>query len=145
MRRTPVLPTPTRLIYLGLGCCAAALGIAGVVVPGLPTTVFVLAASYFFSRSSPRLERWLRENAWLGPSLRRLTSADGMPRSVKRAALIAMWTAVLLSSGVLAAVHWGLALATIALGVVGTLTILFGVRTAPEALPEASVSDATDR
>ena len=48
------------------------------------------------------------------------------------AALAAMWTAILFSSGVLARVHWGLAVGTIAMGAIGTLAILFGVRTAPE-------------
>jgi uncharacterized membrane protein YbaN (DUF454 family) len=119
------------MIYGGLGWCAVALAIAGVMVPGLPTTVFVLVASYCFSRSSPRFERWLHNHRWLGPPLRRLASDGGMPRKAKRAALTAMWTAVLLSSAVLMRVHWAAAVATIALGVAGTLAILFGVRTVP--------------
>lgn len=121
-----------RVIYGGLGWCAAALAIAGVLVPGLPTTVFVLVASYCFSRSSPRFERWLRDNRWLGPPLQRLARGGGMPRSAKRAALTAMWTAVLLSSGVLVGRYGAAALGPIGLGAVGTLSILFGVRTAPE-------------
>lgn len=122
----------TKMIFGGLGWCAVALAIVGIFVPGLPTTVFVLAASYCFSRSSPRFERWLRANRWLGPSLQRWASGGGMPQWAKRAALAAMWTAVLLSSGVLARAHWGLAVGTIGMGVIGTLAILFGVRTAPE-------------
>ena len=121
-----------RMIFGGLGWCAVALAIAGIIVPGLPTTVFVLAAAYCFSRSSPRFERWLRANRWLGPSLQRWASGGGMPRAAKQAALAAMWTAVLLSSGVLAGVHWGLAVGTIAMGVIGTLALAFGVRTVPE-------------
>jgi uncharacterized membrane protein YbaN (DUF454 family) len=108
-----------------------ALGIAGVVVPGLPTTVFVLIASYCFSRSSPRFERWLRENRWLGPSLQRFATGGGLSRQAKRGALAAMWTAVLLSSAALAAMHWTAALGIIGLGLLGTLSILFGVRTVP--------------
>ena len=46
----------TSTIFGGLGWCAVALAIAGVMLPGLPTTVFVLAASYCFSRGSPRFE-----------------------------------------------------------------------------------------
>jgi uncharacterized membrane protein YbaN (DUF454 family) len=134
MERISGVATPTRMIYGGLGWCAVGLALAGVMVPGLPTTVFVLAASYCFSRSSPRFERWLRENAWLGPRLQRLASAGGMPPSAKRAALVAMWTAVLLSSVVLAGMHWAAAVGTLGLGAVGTLAILFGVRTAPENL-----------
>ena len=120
------------LIYGGLGWCAVALAVVGVFVPGMPTTVFVLAAAYCFSRSSPRFERWLREHPLLGPFLQRVAPGGGMPLSAKRAALMAMWTAVLLSSAVLAGVHWAASAITIGLGVVGTLSILFAIRTVPE-------------
>ena len=132
MNRTFGVGTPARMIYGGLGWCAVAFAVAGTMLPGLPTTVFVLAASYCFSRSSPRFERWLLDNPWLGPPLRRFASDGGVPASAKRAALTAMWIAVLLSAGVLVAVHWAVALGIIGLGGVGTLTILFGVRTVPE-------------
>jgi hypothetical protein len=52
-----------------------------------------------------------------------------MPRSAKRVALGSMWTAILLSSGVLLALHWAAAVATVGLGFAGTLSILFAVRT----------------
>jgi uncharacterized membrane protein YbaN (DUF454 family) len=123
------------MIYMGLGWSAVALAIAGAILPGLPTSVFVLAASYCFSRSSPRVERWLLHNRWFGPTLERFARAGGMSRSAKRTALIAMWAAVLPSSGVLAGIHWGAALTTIGLGVVGTLAILYGVRTVPDSSP----------
>jgi hypothetical protein len=132
MERISDVATPTRMIYGGLGWCAVGLALAGVMVPGLPTTVFVLAAAYCFSRSSPRFERWLRENPWLGPRLERVARAGGMPPSAKRAALTAMWIAVLLSSTVLFQVHWAAAVVTLGLGAVGTLAILFGVRTVPD-------------
>jgi uncharacterized membrane protein YbaN (DUF454 family) len=120
------------MIYGGLGWLAVALAIAGLVLPGMPTTVFVLAASYCFSRSSPRFERWLRRSRWLGPSLARFGSARGMPPSAKRGALAAMWIAVLCSSALLAPGHRVGALVTLGLGVVGTAAIVLGVRTAPE-------------
>jgi uncharacterized membrane protein YbaN (DUF454 family) len=95
----------------------------------------VLAASFCFSRSSPRFERWLRENPWLGPPLDRFTSNGGMPASAKRAALGAMWTAVLLSAAVMIGLHPAIAAGTVGLGAVGTLSIVYGVRTVP---PEVS-------
>ena len=61
--------------------------------------------------------------------------AGGMPPSAKRAALTAMWIAVLLSSTVLLHVHWAAAVVTLGLGAVGTLAILFGVRTVPDFNP----------
>jgi hypothetical protein len=55
-----------------------------------------------------------------------------MSSSAKRAALTAMWGGVLLSSGVLVRMHWAGAAGTVGLGVVGTLSILFGVATVPD-------------
>jgi uncharacterized protein len=132
MERTSIAGTPARMLYGAVGWCAVALAIAGVMLPGLPTTVFVIIASYCFSRSSPRFEQWLHANRWLGPRLERFAQAGGMPASVKRGALMAMWTAVLLSSGVLFVVHWAAALGTLSLGAVGTAWIVLGIRTVPE-------------
>jgi uncharacterized membrane protein YbaN (DUF454 family) len=132
MKQTSGVTMPARIIYGALGWCAVALAVVGALVPGLPTTVFVLIASYCFSKSSPRVEAWLRNNRWLGATLRRLASDGGLPPSAKRTALTAMWTAILVSSVVLLRMHWAAALATLGSGVVGTLSIRFGIRTVPE-------------
>lgn len=124
--------TPARLLYGGAGWCAVGLAFAGVFVPGLPVTIFVITASYCFARSSPRFENWLLENRWFGPRLKRFRETGGMPRSAKKAALLSMWTAVTISSMLLSRVKPVAAAVTIALGLVGTLAILFGVRTTPE-------------
>lgn len=118
------------MFYAGLGWVAVGLALAGVAVPGLPTTVFVLVASFCFSRSSPRFDRWLHENRWLGPTLERFASPGGMPASAKRTALAAMWIAVAVSSSALMiGGHRIAALATLTLGVIGTLAIVLAVRT----------------
>jgi uncharacterized protein len=132
MERTSTAGTPARLLYGAIGWCAVALAIAGVMLPGLPTTVFVIVASYCFSRSSPRFEQWLHSNRWLGPRLERFAQTGGMPASVKRSALAAMWIAVLISSAVLLGIHWAAALGTLTLGVLGTAWIVLGIRTVPE-------------
>lgn len=46
-------------VYTLLGLITTALGIIGVWVPGLPTTVFILIALWAFSQSSKRLHDWL--------------------------------------------------------------------------------------
>jgi len=128
--------TTRGVIYAGLGWCSVALGLAGIILPGLPTTVFVIAASYLFARSSPRFEVWLRTNRWFGPRLQRYRDyGGGMPRSAKLAALASMWTAITLSSVALARISIAGLFITIALGVAGTLSILFLVRTVPALKP----------
>ena len=42
-----------------MGWVAVAVGAVGIVVPGLPTTVFFIIAASCFARSSPRFERWV--------------------------------------------------------------------------------------
>ena len=118
-----------RLILGSLGVLCVALGIIGVFVPGLPTTEFLLAASYLFARSSPRLEHWLESNRWFGPSLRRFRETRGMPRRTKMLALVSMWVGLSLSIYLLASVGVGAQIAAALLGVIGTGTILFLVRT----------------
>jgi uncharacterized membrane protein YbaN (DUF454 family) len=62
--------TGVRWALRGLGFAALAVGIVGLFVPLLPTTVFLLIALWAFSRSSPRFHRWLYEHPRLGPPLR---------------------------------------------------------------------------
>ncbi|MEM1330607.1 MAG: YbaN family protein [Planctomycetota bacterium] len=77
----------------GLGCVA--LGAIGAVVPGLPTTVFLLIASWCFTRSCPWLERKLiRENKLFRPFLRYLEPGAEMPLKAKLIALAGMWLGV---------------------------------------------------
>jgi uncharacterized protein len=121
-----------KVVYAGLGWCAVALAFAGVFVPGLPVTVFVIAASWLFAKSSPRFEAWLLANRWFGPRLQRFRDTGGMPKSAKRAALLSMWTAIAISSLMLARISTVAMIATIALGGAGTLAILYAVRTTPE-------------
>jgi uncharacterized membrane protein YbaN (DUF454 family) len=58
-----------RAVYLLLGFVFFALGAIGAVVPGLPTTVFMLLALWAFARSSERFHNWLYHHPLFGPPL----------------------------------------------------------------------------
>jgi len=119
-----------RALYASSGIVCVALGAVGVVVPGMPTTCFVIAASFFFSKSSPRMESWLRSNRFLGPFLKRFEENRAMTPRAKAAAVSSMWIGIAL--GVTATAHTGhvIPAAMIVSGLVGTGAILFWVRTA---------------
>jgi uncharacterized membrane protein YbaN (DUF454 family) len=118
-----------RVLLAALGMLSLVLGIIGVFVPGVPSTEFVLAASYLFARSSPTLAGFLERNRWLGPPLRRFRETRGMPRKSKALALASMWTGLAISIPALASVGVAAQLVALSLGLVGSATILFLVRT----------------
>ena len=81
---------PTRWAWLGAGWLAVGLGTIGVIVPGLPTTVFFIVAAACFSRSSPRMERWVLDLPGVGRMVRDHRAGLGMPRRAKLAAVATM-------------------------------------------------------
>lgn len=76
-----------RWLYVGLGCVFVALGAIGVVLPGIPTTPFLLLASFFLVRSSPRLHRKMLASKTFGPVLADWNRHRGLRRRVKRIAV----------------------------------------------------------
>ncbi len=65
----PVRPLPAVARFLRVWLCLA-LGVIGIFVPGLPTTVFILMAGWAAARSSPRFHNWLEGHPLFGPMLR---------------------------------------------------------------------------
>ena len=115
------------------GLLSVAIGGIGVVVPGLPTTVFFIVAAACFSRSSPRFEQWVLNLPKIGRTVRDYRAGLGMPRRSKVIA-VTMIVAVSTLSAVLAGGWLGLAI--IALGVVGALYVTFRVPTRERVLDQ---------
>lgn len=84
-----------RWIYLALGWFFVALGLAGVVLPVLPTTPFLLLALWAFSRSSRRLHDWLYHHPRFGAPLRAWRDHGVIPRRAKIASVTAMSASML--------------------------------------------------
>ncbi len=86
-----------RLLLIAAGWFSLALGVIGIVVPLMPTTVFVLAAAFCFARSSERFHLWLMQHRLFGPMVRNYQSGQGLPRRVRRRAVMVMWATMALS------------------------------------------------
>ncbi|MFT5423415.1 MAG: uncharacterized membrane protein YbaN (DUF454 family) [Phycisphaerales bacterium] len=80
-----------RWLLAGAGVVCVGLGALGVFVPGLPTTVFLIMASWLFTKSCPWLERKLIRNRLFSPYLGYLDGNTRMPRKAKAVTLAAMW------------------------------------------------------
>ena len=90
-----------RLAYLGLAYGCVGLGAAGIVLPLLPTTPFLLVAAWAAPKSSPRVEAWLYEHPHFGPPLRAWHEQRAVPRRAKWIAcllLLSSWLVLWLST-----------------------------------------------
>ena len=72
-----------RLGLLVFAWLNVALGMIGVVVPGMPTTIFLIIAVWAFSKCSVRFQRWLWGHPMFGPSIRNWHQHRVIPVRVK--------------------------------------------------------------
>jgi uncharacterized membrane protein YbaN (DUF454 family) len=77
-------------VYKPLGFLFLALGAAGLLLPLLPTTPFLLLAAWFFARSSQRWHRWLLDSDLFGPMIRNWESQRCISLGTKIVALCSM-------------------------------------------------------
>lgn len=90
-----------RWLFAAVGVVSVGIGAIGAVVPGLPTTVFLLIASYCFARSCPWMEDRLLRIRLFAPYMAWIDGRQPMSRAAKAAALTMMWVAVSISFVVL--------------------------------------------
>jgi uncharacterized membrane protein YbaN (DUF454 family) len=123
--------------WVGAGLLSVAIGSVGIVVPGLPTTVFFILAAWCFARSSPRLEQWVLDLPRIGPAVRRYRAGEGMPRRAKQWAIGSIVVFSGLSAWVLDPAL--LRLGVLALGAIGVWYVGRRVPTAPA--PEVATAE----
>lgn len=82
--------TLARGVFLAAGVLFLLLGVAGLILPVMPGTVFLILSAASFARSSARLEGWLLSHPRLGPGVLAWRRHRAIPRPAKLAALGAM-------------------------------------------------------
>jgi len=85
-----------RTLYMVAGVLNVVLGVAGIVLPLLPTTPFLLLAAFLFARSSPRCHHWLLHQKHLSPYIHAFRSRSGLTVTQK----IRIGTSISISMGV---------------------------------------------
>jgi uncharacterized protein len=118
----------SRAVWLVTGFGCVAIGTVGIVVPGLPTTVFFIMAAWCFSRSSPRFEAWVLNLPRIGRLVQDHRDGLGMARRAKIMAIAMMWTAIAVSVTVTWGRYW-IGTLVVVLGLVGTAYIAWRVPT----------------
>ncbi|HHN77822.1 MAG TPA: DUF454 domain-containing protein, partial [Phycisphaerales bacterium] len=116
---------PVRLWLAGMGVLSVGIGAVGVFVPGLPTTIFLIIASWCFARSCPWLERRLIRNRLFRPFLLYLEPGASIPTRARVISTVALVVAVSLSVSlmIVRGVSWWVPVVVVAAGAVGVVFI----------------------
>ena len=94
--KSPSTSRIARLLFGLLAYVSLGIGLVAIVVPGLPTTEFILLAAWAATKSSPRLSAWLENPRLLGPILFNWRNGKIIARRAKISATVSMLLCALL-------------------------------------------------
>ena len=124
----------TKPLWFVGGLVSVGLGGLGIIVPGLPTTVFFIVAAACFSRSNKRFEQWVLNLPKIGPMVRDYRAGLGMPRRSKVIAVTMILVVTTVSA--VAIGNFLVSGGVVALGIVGALYVTFRVPTRERVVAE---------
>jgi len=82
-------PNRAAVLFLKIaGTLSLIIGGAGIILPLLPTTPFLLLAAACYARSSERWYRWLLYNRWFGSYIRNWHEGRGIPLKTKALSIL---------------------------------------------------------
>lgn len=116
-----------KILYIFLGVLCLLLAGIGIVLPGLPTTPFVLLAAALFLRSSDSLYKNLLKNRIFGKYLQRYMEQKGMTLKEKISSLLLMWVMISLSVYKIENIYFRVSV--LILGLIGTGVMGFYIKT----------------
>ena len=94
------------------------IGFAGIFIPLLPTTPFLLIALFLFVRSSPAASQWLTGHRLLGSYVSAYTTGAGLPTRIRLRVVVSMWLVMAVSMVFFTDLPWvRVMLAAIGMGV----------------------------
>ena len=79
-----------KYIWLSLGFLSLGMAYIGVVVPGIPFSIFLVFAAYCFAKSSKRMHDWIYNHKYFGPFLTNWVQKRVFPTKGKYAMIIVM-------------------------------------------------------
>lgn len=129
----PVKSKTLRYFLIGLGTFFVALGIIGIFLPLMPTTIFLLGAAACYARASERFYNWLVDHRLFGPPILAWREHRCIPRRSKIIAMISVVVSISISIAVVPVVWVKFLLVGIAASL---LTMLWRIPILPEPLEE---------
>ena len=120
-----------RILYIIGGTLSIVLAIIGIVLPGLPTTPFVLLSAFLFAKSSKKLHDWLLNNKVFGPRIKEYNRKKGVTRRGK-VGIILFMTVMVTFSAFIVIKYLPLRIVVLSLGLIGVIVVWFFVPTAQD-------------
>lgn len=122
----------TRALLIAAGWFFVALGVIGIFLPVMPTTIFLIIAAACFARSSERFYNWLLNNKRFGKLIRDYREHKGMPLRAKVIAILMLNVVIGYSALFAVTLLWvKILLFTIAAGVTAYLLSLKTIPSTP--------------
>ena len=84
-----------KTFWLVLGFMSLGMAYIGVVVPGIPFSIFLVFAASFFAKSSKKMHDWIYNHKYFGPFLTNWTQKSVFPTKGKYAMIIVMSSSLL--------------------------------------------------
>ena len=106
-----------KYVFISVGILSTSLGIAGIVIPLLPTTPFLLLATFLFLNSSERLYNWLINHKFFGRYIHCYLKHRAITLKLKIISFITLWATLLLSAVLMKSVYITLLLVIVGIGV----------------------------
>lgn len=83
-----------RGLFIVAGTIFLGLGGAGIFLPILPTTPFLLLSAACYYKGSERLHQWMLNNKWFGSYIRNYQEGKGIPLKTKLFTLSLLWIVI---------------------------------------------------
>ena len=98
-----------KYLWMGLGFLSLGMAYVGVIVPGIPFSIFLVFAAYCFAKSSKKWHDWLYNHKYFGPFLTNWTQKKVFPTWAKYMMIAVMSSSLAFlwfSTGNIKAVAW---------------------------------------
>lgn len=112
--------------YIMLGTVTLALGLLGIVTPGLPTTPFLLLTAFLYARSSDRLHKKVLNNKITGAYINKVN--NGFSVKLTLFSILFMWVMISFTTFVVFKGNFNMQMIMIVSGVIGTIAQILVLR-----------------
>jgi len=116
-----------KILLIVVGSIAFFLGALGVVLPGLPTTPFMLLAMFCFTRSSEKLTKKLAESRFYKKFLKKYEGRKGM--TIREKVSISLFAAFMATLSILTVLNWTFTIIIASAILVQNIVFIFIIKT----------------